>query len=194
MRDEREKSFKDWCLLYMGIDELIKKETILIQIFWETHRHFAQTVWCHYVFTAFDIFSVNTIEDSNHTLQNELCSLNGLSLPAKPSSAPFLTSPNVSFCLLPLQKPQPVQEPHYCLLQMCREEKMITKISMLPVFSGHWKSDCTFSDNYIFPISLLAWIFPAFASVEVLLLAAHRFPDHPWMHYKCYCMYKLHNA
>lgn len=169
----RYKSFQDWSLLYMAIDELINKETILIWIFQETHWHFAQRVWylynmCLYLLTFLVlislkiqiILSIKNGEYMDHWMVS-VCLF-------KPSSTPFWTSLNVSFCLLPPQKPQSVQEVHYCLLQMCREVKMISKISMLPAFSGHWKSHCTVSDNYAFPISVLAWIFPAFTNVEVL--------------------------
>lgn len=197
MRGEIEKPFKDWSLLYMliYIDELIKKEPFLIWIFQETHQHLAQRVWYHYsVWFWLWIFLVLISLKTQIILsiKNELCSLKVVCL-LEPRSAPFWTFLNVSFCLSSPQKSQPVQELHYSLLQMCRERKMISKSLMLLVFSGHWKSNCTFSDNYDFPISLSEF-FLLLLVWRCFILAVHRFPDHPWMHCKCYCMYELCNA
>lgn len=119
-----------------------------------------------YVFIAFDIFSVNIIEDSNRTLHKEWTLQSESSQSACLSQAQLHFEPPWMFLFVTTTEASACTRT--CLLQMCREGKMISKISMLSVFYGHWNSDCTFSDNYVFPISLLAWIFPAFTSVEVL--------------------------
>lgn len=141
---------------------------------------------------AFDIFSVNIIEDSNHTLHKEWTLQ-----PEWSQSACFSSIFNLPECeLFFVATIEASACTRTALLFAANVQRRKDDLKNLNAacFPGHWKSKCTFSDNYVFLISLLAWIFPAFTSVEVLHTFCSQISRPPINALKIHCMYKLCNA